>query len=349
MATFAHDVLHTYRKFQKKFVANIHNGSTYMSAARRHGAVKQQQISGRDIVRTALVAETGNIGHFKGKQRIQHTAEEPFEGHKYDWHWMWAKLALAETDIQINSGSEKIMDLVGNEVKRVNLDLRNRINMTGLKLKSEYASTYNVSTSLLGFGLPDIVFVANAGTTVGQNTLGGNDRSASAFSWFRNQGQLVGANIGFDLQKLFMNSTRNGTKPALAFCGPKAYRIIADAEEAKKHGIQNVIRSGRKAPKFSAGYDGILFNGMELMWDHDLTEDTTIGNTNATTQGVIYFVSTEHWYVIEGLPWNYKMMDWDKPTGGSEVFARESTILHSYTHYHDMPRTCGVGFQIATS
>jgi hypothetical protein len=344
---FEHDVLHTFRKHQKTFTENIHNGSAFMSAARRHNAVKRMKVSGRDIVRNSLTAETGNIGHFTGKQRIQHTAEEPFEGHKYDWHWMYGKMALAETDVQINSGSERIMSLVGNEIRRNQLDFRDRINKVFLHRKAKYASDFNVSTALLGDGLPDIVQTNTAGTTFGQGALGGLTRSAAANAWFRNQGKAIGANIGFDLQILWRNCTRNGVKPGVVFAGFNAYGILADSEESKKRNVQNVIRSGRKAPKFSAGYDGLLWNGAEVVWDHDLEESATIGASS--NKGVMYMVSTEHWNVVEGQPWNFTMMDWDKPTGGSEVMARETTILHSYTHWHDMPRTCGVAVQIATS
>jgi hypothetical protein len=347
VAQFEHDVLHTFKKHQKTFTANIHNGSAFLSAARRHNAIKRMNVSGRTIVRNALTAETGNIGHFKGKQRIQHTAEEPFDGHEYNWHWMYAKLALAETDIQINSGTEQIMGLVGNEVRRNELDFRDRLNKVFMLRQAKYASDFNVSTTLLGNGLPDIVFTNTAGTTFGQGALGGITRSAASGAWMRNQGIAVGANIGFDLQKLYRNSTRNGVKPGVFFMGFNGYGILADSEEAKKRNIQNVITSGRKPPKFSAGYDGLMFNGMEVVWDHDLEESATIGASG--NKGVGYMVSTEWWHVVEGRPWNFTMMPWDKPSGGSEVMARETTILHSYTHWHDMPRTCGVAVQIATS
>lgn len=343
---FEHDVLHTHKKYQKQFTQNIHNGSVILSAAQRHNAAKTMSVAGRTIVRSALVAETGNIHHFQGKKRVQHTAEEPFEGHEYNWHWMAAKLAVAETDIQMNSGEEQIMSLVGNEIRRTEIDLRNRMNHVFMYRRAYYASQYNVSTADLGFGLPDIIHV-NSTTTFGQGSLGGLDRSTAANAWFRNQGQVIGANIGFDFQTLWRNCTRNNVRPGLVLMNPLAYGIFADSEETKKRNIVNVIRSGRVPPEFNAGYDGILFNGAEVSWDHDLEASATIGAS--ASKGVAYFVSTEHWNVVSGRPWNFMMMDWRKPDGASEIFARETTILHSYTHWHDMPRTCGIATQIATS
>lgn len=344
---YEHDALHTHIKYQKTFTTNVYNGSSFLSAARRHNGIKRMKVSGRTIVRTALMADTGNIGHFRGKQRIQHMAEEPFEGHQYTWHYMYAKMALAETDILENSGEEQIMSLIGNEERRTELAFRERLNHVFMYRKAFYASTYNVGTALLADGLPDIIETNAAGTTFGQNTLGGLDRSAAANAWFRSQGKAIGASIGFDSQTLFRNCTRNGIKPGVIFMGPNAYGIFADSEERKKYNIQNVINSGRAAPKFSAGYDGLLFNNVEVVWDHDIEESATIGASGS--KGVAYFVSTNFWNVVEGRPWIFKMMPWDKPSGGSEVVARETMILHSYTHWHDAPRTCGVAVQIATS
>lgn len=344
MAQFSDQVLHTFKKFSKTFADSIHNGSPAMSALRRHGGIKRITLSGTNIVPTVLKDETNNITHFRGKQRIQHAAEEPLDGPQFKWHYMAYKGALAETDILENSGREQIIDRIDEQMKLGRIFMTDRLNKMLVKLKATNATDFGAAESELHLGFPDIIFVQSGGTTVGQNTLGGIDRSNSDNDWYRNQGSHLStaANILAELNLLLMNCSRGSVRPSFWLSGIRGYNIIMDKLQAKF--VINQPQSA-KPIKFQAGTSGVMVEGAEIVWDHAIIEDTTIGNTTSS-EGVVYAISTEFENYIEAAPWGFKMMPWKEPDGASEIMAREFTILAARTHYHILPRTCGVGFGI---
>lgn len=343
MAQFTDQVLHTFKKHSRVWRDSIHNGSPAMSAMRRHGAIKQTRVSGTTIVPMVLKDFTNNLTHFRGKQRIQHVAEEPFDAPEFKWYYISYKGALAETDVLENSGREQIIDRVASEMKRGRIHFGDRLNKNIVKLQSTNSTGFGEPTSEIHEGIPDIVFVA-AGGTASNNTHGGIDRSAAANDWYRNQTlDITNTNVLAQLELLIQDSTRSGVRPSVWLMGKLAYNLIINLGIAK---LQVNQLASAKPQKFQAGYSGLMHGGAEMVWDHEIVEDSTIGNTADTLDGVAYAMSTEFWQYIEGAPWGFKMLPWKKIDGGSEIMAREFTILAARAHYHELPRTCGVGHNI---
>lgn len=344
MAQFTDQALHTFRKFARTWRDAVHNGSPSMSAMRRHGAIKQTKVSGTTIVPTVLKDETNNLTHFRGKQRIQHIAEEPFDAPAYKWYYIAYKGALAETDVLENTGREQIIDRISSEMKRGRIYMTDRLNKNIVKLQSTNSSGFGEPTAEIHEGIPDIVF-ADPTTDDSINTLGGIDRSVAANSFLRNEVlDITNTNVLTQFALLAQNCTRNGIRPGVWLMGKNAYNLLIGLGIGKL--TVNQLASA-KPIKFQAGYSGIMFEGAEAVWDHEIVEDTTIGDTAATAEGVAYAMSTEFWQYIEGAPWGFKMLPWKEPDGGSEIMAREFTILAARAHYHELPRTCGVGFGVA--
>lgn len=343
MAQFTDQVLHTFKKFARTWRDSIHNGSPAMSAMRRHGAIKQTKVSGTKIVPTVLKDFTNNLTHFRGKQRIQHVAEEPFDAPEYKWYYIAYKGALAETDVLENSGREQIIDRVASEMKRGRIHFGDRLNKNIVKLQSTNSTGFGEPTAEIHEGIPDIVF-AHPTTDDSINTLGGIDRSAAANAWFRNEVlDITATNVLAQLELLLQNCTRAGVRPSVWLMGKLAYNLIINLGIAK---LQVNQRASAKPQKFQAGFSGLMHAGAEMIWDHEVVEDSTIGDTADTLQGVVYAMSTEFWQYIEGAPWGFNMLPWKHIDGGSEIMAREFTILAARAHYHELPRTCGVGFGV---
>lgn len=310
---------------------------------RRHGAIKQTKVSGTTIVPTVLKDATNNLTHFRGKQRIQHIAEEPFDAPAYKWYYIAYKGALAETDVLENTGREQIIDRISSEMKKSRIYMTDRLNKNIVKLQTTNSTDFGEPVAEIHEGIPDIVHV-DAGAATITNTLGGIDRNTGANSWFQNQAlDITNTNVLAQLELLVQDCTRGGVRPAVWLLGKIAYNLIVNLGIAK---MQVNQLASAKPQKFQAGFSGLMHAGAEMIWDHEIVEDTTIGNTAATLQGVAYAMSTEFWQYIEGAPWGFKMLPWKEPDGGSEIMAREFTILAARAHYHELPRTCGVGHGI---
>lgn len=342
MAQFSDQALHTFKRFAPTWRDSIHNGGPALSAMRRHNAIKQIDVAGLRIVPTVLKDETANITHFRGKARVSHTAEEPLDAPEYKWYYFAYKGALAETDVLENRGKQRIINRIDSELKKGRIYLADRFNKNAIRLQATNATDFGEPTAEIHEGIPDIVFVVDGGTSV-NNTLGGIDRSAAGSSWFLNEEQdVTNANVLSNLELLNQNSTRNGVRPNVWLMSKLGYNLVGDLLQAKFR--INQPQSARPI-KFQAGFSGLMFDGSEMVWDHDI-EELTIGNT-AANEGVAYAMSTEFWNYIEGKPWVFNMLPWKVPDGGSEIIAREFTILCARAHYHELPRTCGVAHGIA--
>ena len=342
MAQFGDQELHTFKKFAGTFRDSIHNGGPALAAMRRHGAIKQIDVAGTRIVPTVLKDETSNITHFRGKARISHTAEEPLDAPSHKWYYFAYKGALAVTDVLENRGKQQIINRVDGELKKARIYLADRFNKNVVKLQSTNATDFGEPTAEIHDGIPDIVF-AHASTNDSINTLGGIDRSLAANSWYRNEVfDITNSNVLANMNLLLMNSTRNGVRPGVWLNGKNAYNLLGALLNAKF--VINQPTSARPI-KFQAGFSGLMMDGAEMVWDHEIVEDQTIGDTGSG-QGVAYGMSTEFWNYVEGKPWVFEMLPWKKPDGGSEIMAQEFTILAARSHYHELPRTCGVAFGI---
>ena len=343
MAQFTDQVLHTFEKFSRTWRDAVHNGSPAMSAMRRHGAIKKIKVSGTKINPTVLKDATNNLTHFRGKQRLQHVAEEPFDAPSYKWYYLAYKGALALTDGLENSGREQIIDRMSSEMKKGRIYFGDRLNKNIVKLQSTNATGFGESTAEIHEGIPDIVHV-DAGAATVTNTLGGITRNTGNESWFQNQAlDITNTNVLAQLELLLQDCTRSGVRPSVWLMGKIAHNIIVNLGIGK---LQVNQLASAKPQKFQAGFSGVMMHGAEVVWDHEIVEDSTIGNTADTVEGVAYAMSTDFWNYIEGAPWGFKMLPWKEPDGGSEIMAREFTILAARAHYHELPRTCGVGHGI---
>ncbi len=288
------EVLTTFRRHQNTFIDNVHQGSPFLSAARRKGVIRAKPIGGSSIIRKSRIAEGGNFTDFDGLDTIEHAGEDVHDAAEYFWRFTSLKIAVAMTDLLKNRGTEKAIDLWGEEVERGKLDFTERHDKQLSKTNAQFASDDNTSSSKTILGLPDIVFVQNGGTTIGQNTLGGQDRSVTATAWFRNQGKRMGSDHAKDLTNLWVACNRAGIAPDMLFCGLRAWEFMG-TRLFNIQANQNLPTSGRPT-KFQAGFTGVLFHNMEAIFCRNIVEDNTIGNS--ASAGVAYMVSSRNWHII---------------------------------------------------
>lgn len=307
MAALSYDSLSavTRDRFIPVLVDNIFNSNILT-----HKMLKNSEpaATGNKVLQPVEYAKTGSKGFYDGYDVLDTTPQELFTDASYDWVQCYASISYSGKEEAINSGSERVIDLISAKVKNAEKAIKD---MFGSQLYSDASGSAVTSTytgaSANGFlGLEHIIKTGR--------TLGGIN--SSDYPWWdaniatadsNSFATLAGTgddSIGREFREMYGACKVDNDVPDLIV----TTQIVFDAYEES---LSAQKRFGASSQALAdAGFQNLLFRGTPVVVDD---------HCNA---GTAYFLNTKYMGFRHNSGRNFKFEGFQKPVNQDAAVAK---------------------------
>tara|TARA_Y100000592_G_scaffold68741_1_gene106824 strand:+ start:4342 stop:5337 length:996 start_codon:yes stop_codon:yes gene_type:complete len=255
--------------------------------------------SGNKVLQPIEYAKSGAKGFYNGYDVLDSTPQELFTDASYDWVQCHASITYSGREEALNSGSERVVDLISAKVKNAEKSLKD---LFGTQLYSDNSgssvSTAGAETS--GFlGLQHII---------GTNRELGGITSSATYPWWNSNvasfgsstygdvASASGANsIGREMREMYGACSIDNDKPDLIV----TTQIIFDAYEES---LSAQKRFGASSQSLAdAGFNNLLFRGTPVVVD------------DHCPPGMMFFLNTKYIKFRHHASRNFAFQGFSKP------------------------------------
>ena len=271
-------VVHTTRKFMKKFKDNIGNHNAVLKSMQLNGGLDKED-GGRTISCPIYYAENGNFVRFSDAQPIPIGFNTTMSAYEYEWKQWGGSIGITGRDELINSGKEARFKLLKGRLEVLKMTLKNELNAD---LLSDGTADSGLQIGGAALGIP---------TDPTSGSIGGIDRSVAANAFARSYKFQTGVdgtgagsavNIAEYLTTCLTNTTRGEDRPKIVLHGKSFWGYLSKAARA----LQRFVEA--TDPKL--GFNNIIYEGVPQVLANGLNfgSQTQLGDT--TSLGI----NTEH-------------------------------------------------------
>lgn len=241
---------------------------------------------GLTIRRPMIYDYNSTVGSYSMYDLIDTTPQDGLGFAQYEWFSFAGSVTIAGEEIDRNSGSAAIINLLSTKIEQLNFSFERWLN------KVLWGSQSNVNGALDMISIPEIVSVNDpGGATNGPSrgasySLGGipsaTTNAENVQYWVASEDAILDLSTldgTKDLANMLNNLNVVGSKPDLLVS------TQAVAEQYEFLTLDNTLRY-TSTKMADLGFDSIAFKGAELVWEDELTANSAVGNNGV--QGTDY-------------------------------------------------------------
>lgn len=269
--------------------------------------------SGNKVLQPVEYGETSDVSFYKGYDTLASNPQELFTDAAYDWVQMRASITYSGKEQALNSGAERVVDLISAKVKNAEKAMKSAF---GAQLYSDNdgaAVTGSAPLNKDGFlGLQAIISDANGG---GGGKIGGIDRGSYAW-WKANvkvssgdgntYAGMSSGGIQDIIREMYGKCSIDNDSPDLIV----TTQILFDAYE------ESLVAQKRFGASSSAladaGFNNLLYRGTPVVVD------------DKCPPGHMYFLNTKYLKFRHHASRNFAFQGFQKPTN------QDAAVAHIY-------------------
>lgn len=257
--------------------------------------------SGNKVLQPIEYAKSGAKGFYNGYDVLDTSPQELFTDASYDWVQCHASITYSGREEALNSGAERVIDLISAKVKNAEKSLKD---LFGTQL---YGSEDGTGSGFLG--LQHIINV--------DRSLGGID--STTYTWWDGNvknayktgttkysyAELVGA-IQKEIREMYGKCSIDNDKPDVIV----TTQVIFDAYEES---LQAQKRFGASSSSLAdAGFDNLLYRGTPIVVDDHCPD------------GMMFFLNTKYLKFRHHASRNFAFQGFNKPVN------QDASVAHIY-------------------
>lgn len=255
--------------------------NAFYRALKERGNIKTDTKGGTTVDEPIALVPSA-IQNISGYQPYSIAAQKNISAVRYNWVEKVGNVSASSRELLINSGREKMVDLVESKIEIL---MNSAANAMNVELFGDGSADQSIG------GLQLLVQVSGAGTVGGIN--------ASLFSLWQNKyrqltaltGSLTRKDLMYaDMTALFKQCTFGMEKPDIIFLTHDLHNAFEEAQQWQQRYME--------PKKATAGFENIAFKGVPVHYD---------SNANFAETGQRgYFLNTKHLFLIQhpGAQWD---------------------------------------------
>lgn len=254
---------------------------------------------GLTIRRPLIYDYNSTIGSYSMYDLIDTTPQDGLGFAQYEWFSFAGSITIAGEEVDKNSGSAAIINLLSTKVLQLNYSFERWLN------KVLWGTQTNVNGALDMISLPEIISVNDpGGATNGpvrgaSYSLGGipsaTTNSENVAYWIAQETASLDLSV-LDGTKTLANILNN-----LSVVGSKPDLVVttqAVSEQYEFLTLDNTLRY-TSTKMADLGFDSIAFKGAELVWEDELALNAAVNNqgiqgSDYTSQNPLFFINSDH-------------------------------------------------------
>lgn len=265
----------TIANYSSEIADNVtQNNALFAQLKKRKGV----SITGGDpIVETINWQQNPNGGSYSGFDTLPTAADDGPTSAQYPLAQYAVPVAFSGQDMLVNSGKEKVLDLLEAKLDTASSTMKNLLNQ-----HMYLDGTGNDGRNIIGLGAACPAVVPASQT----NTYGGISRALSANAFWRSQYSTATSLIGAAATALTIQAawnafviqcTRGNNRPDLIIASPAVFALFENSLQAQQR--------FEKSDMADAGFRALKFQGIDVVFD---TAASGIGANYA------YFINTKY-------------------------------------------------------
>lgn len=260
--------------------------------------------SGNKVLQPIEYAKSGAKGFYNGYDVLDTTPQELFTDASYDWVQCHASITYSGREEALNSGSERVVDLISAKVKNAEKSLKD---LFGTQL---YGTEDGTGSGFLGLqhiikadrdlgGIDSNTYTWWDGNVEDESTSGS---SSGAWTW----AQLAGGQIQDIIREMYGECSIDNDKPDLIVTSQNIFDAYEDSLQSQK-------RFGASSDSLAdAGFNNLLYRGTPIVVDDNCPA------------GEMYFLNTKYLKFRHHASRNFAFQGFNKPVN------QDASVAHIY-------------------
>lgn len=253
--------------------------------------------SGNKILQPIEYGKTSDVSFYSGYDSLSVANREVFTDASYDWVQMRASIIYSGREKALNSGSERVVDLISAKVKNAEKSLKDKF---GVQLYSDCDGSGSGTTTP---GAEDDGFLGLQAIIDSAGSIGGIDRAS--YAWWKANVKAVSGSPSYDvmaagqiqdvLREMYGQCSIDNDNPDLIV----TTQVIFDAYEESLSGQKRFGASSQSLA--DAGFNNLLYRGTPVVVDDHCPD------------GMMFFLNTKYLKFRHHASRNFAFQGFQKP------------------------------------